>query len=121
MTDLNERLNILLTSGQINEDSVELATKIIDYFKQKLAIQLTEENGAMLITHIVMANERLKKQQPVEPISPMLATQLQAEEEYINATTITTDLIKFFSTDFVLSEFDYIRMHVISCLKGAKC
>ena len=53
--DLTIRLNILRDAGQITEKTYNQILKVIAFFKEKLGIELKEENGAMFITHLSSA------------------------------------------------------------------
>lgn len=66
--DLETRLNILKNSRQIKEDTYFGLINIIDMFKREFNIFLTEDNGAMLITHTAIAVERVKGCERVSPI-----------------------------------------------------
>ena len=112
MNNLNKRLEILQTAGQIEDDSVKLAGQIIKQLKEKYQIELTEENGSMLITHVVMANERLKKNEPVEEVSDIILAEIQSGKSYDKVTAISEDIIKLYGSNFVESERGYILMHI---------
>jgi hypothetical protein len=46
------RLGILKDAGQIDEEIYRNVIKIISIFHNRWCIELNEENGAMLITHL---------------------------------------------------------------------
>lgn len=69
MEKLKNRLEILKNANVISEEVYIKMLKLIDYLKEKWDIVLTEENGSMLITHVAMALERIKKGEKVNNIN----------------------------------------------------
>lgn len=57
--DLNFRLNILETSGQISRRSRALTEDLISQIEEEFGLKLGEGNAAPLVTHIAKALERL--------------------------------------------------------------
>lgn len=65
--ELKERLEMFKNSDQISQKDFEALLKIIESFSV-FGILLNEENGAMLITHLCVAINRIKNNNLVEAI-----------------------------------------------------
>ena len=68
MERLKQRLEILRDSNVIDEHVYIQLMNFIIRLKDKWEIELTEENGAMMVTHIAMALQRIKKGEAVKEI-----------------------------------------------------
>lgn len=112
MGEFENRLTILKLAGQIGDNSIELATRVLVALKSEHDISLTEQNGAMLITHIVMANERVISGNVVEPLANIIKEQLNNDPNIARAKLVTNTVVKEFGTDFDEVERDYILMHI---------
>lgn len=112
MQEFENRLTILKTAGQIGDKSVELAEKVVTQLRQQYNIILTEQNGAMLITHIVMANERIISGNTVDPLADIIKDQLEIDSNIEQAKRITATVIDQFEEGFDEVERDYILMHI---------
>ena len=64
--DLQTRLEILCSTGTISNETREVMLNVIKMFQEKHQITLTEENGAMMTTHLSMAITRVKNNEPVK-------------------------------------------------------
>lgn len=118
MSDLNNRLNILKRAGQIENDSIVLANSVIEKIRKLHNIELNEDNGAMLVTHIVMANERMKKKELINPLDESIALQLSNEKFFDVALDTLNEIILLFGEKFQESERNYILMHLLNILRG---
>ena len=63
--DLQTRLEILNVSGAITDCTKDVMLNVINMFNEKHNIELTEDNGAMMVTHLSMAITRVKNGEPV--------------------------------------------------------
>lgn len=57
--ELNLRLNILESSGQIGKQARSLTEKLINQIEAEFDVILNEENAAPIVTHVAKALERL--------------------------------------------------------------
>ncbi len=112
MKELEKRLTILKEVGQIGNESFELAFKIIKSLEEKHGIILKEENGSMLVTHIVMANERMISKEKLNPLSDIIKEELNTNPNIELSKEVTNTIIKDFGENFDKTEEDYILMHV---------
>lgn len=75
------RLQLLQESGQVSPAVAELTLEYVKKIEDRFEVQLTEENGAMLVTHLAMALERLQKGEPVGELPPEALAELKAQTE----------------------------------------
>ena len=90
--DLTIRLNILRDAGQITEKTYNQILKVIALFKEKLGIELKEENGAMFITHLSSALTRIEENKLVENIDEFIFEQVKSDINYKRAVEVTNYL-----------------------------
>jgi transcriptional regulatory protein LevR len=114
---LDERLIILRDAKQIDEDIYSKMLKIIALFKEKWNIELTEENGAMMITHLCIALQRMKNKDAVEKIDEDICEELKKNnycEKSKQAIKAMEDEIGFVIPD---CEKNFIIMHLCVLFK----
>lgn len=117
MATLEERIQLLNSSGVISGETGELINKLTGRFYETCGIRLTEENGAALVTHVCMALERLRKNEAVDALDAMTWEDVTCEECYRSACVIADTV---FSPLVSLSEDErqFIVMHIIMVIKN---
>lgn len=110
--ELNNRLSILKDAGQIDEDIYRKVLDIISMFKEKWNIKLTEENGAMLITHLSVALQRIKKGERVDNTDEDMIIQLTNNKYYTKALECVKDIENLINMNITENEKIFIVMHV---------
>lgn len=88
MMELNTRLQILRDAGQISQENYDAMLKIISMFEVKWGIKLTEDNGAMFITHFTVAFERIAKDETVDPMNEDALKEIRENENYYKCKEI---------------------------------
>lgn len=63
---LELRLRLLEESGQIGPEVAELTRFVLERVQERYGVVLTEQNGAMFITHLAVALERLRSGQAID-------------------------------------------------------
>jgi transcriptional antiterminator len=89
-------------------------------FKDKWSIELTEENGAMLITHLSVALERIKKGGIIEGIDSEVYTEIKNHQEFNKCKQLLKDIIEASCTEIPESEETFIMMHLCTLLQSNK-
>lgn len=115
--DLFLRLNILKDSGQIDQHIFDSISEFISLFKQLHNITLTEENGAMLITHLCIALDRIKKGKTVNSLETDIYEEITDDCNFEKAVKATDGLEKIFGVSIPDDERGYIYMHLCVLLK----
>lgn len=117
---LEERLDILENSFLIDSDIKASMLKIINIFKNKYNIFLTEENGAMLITHIAMAMVRIKNNQNIKEIDNLAYEEVIKSDYFDKANNIYGDLENILSASIPEDEKKYILVSICVILDNYK-
>jgi transcriptional regulatory protein LevR len=59
-----QRLDLLEASGQVTTDARRLTDEVVAEIEREFAVQLDEETGAQLVTHLAMALSRVDRGDP---------------------------------------------------------
>lgn len=114
--DLTLRLNILKDAGQIDDEIHNNLIKIIAIVKKEWGIELTEENGAMFITHMSIALKRIKENNIVAPMEAFLFEGLKKEKDFEKALGMMNTLEKETHISIPEEEKSFILMHLCTLL-----
>lgn len=114
--DLTLRLNILRDAGQIDDEIHDNLLKIIDIVKEKWGIELTEENGAMFITHMSIALKRIKENNIVEPMEDFLYEGLKKEKNFEKSEEMVNIFVQEINISIPEEEKSFIVMHLCTLL-----
>ena len=118
MEKLLLRLDIFKNAGMLSQENYEKVIKIIKYLEFK-NINIDEDNGSMLITHIVMYLNRLNKGEMIENLDEESLEELKSFNEYHNAEKIYLNFENILGK-INENEKGYILAHLINLLKGEK-
>lgn len=113
---LDIRLNILKNAGQISEETFIALKNIINMFREKWDINLTEENGSMLITHLSVALERIRKGEFIEGIEGELYGEIKNHCQYEKCRNLLKDIKETAQIEIPESEETFIIMHLCTLL-----
>jgi transcriptional regulatory protein LevR len=115
--DLSIRLNILKDSGQITENTYNAINEVILLLKEKRGIILTEENGAMFITHLSSALTRIEKSDLVGKIEDSILEEIKKDTNYEKTLEIVKE-VEGVTGKFPTEERDFIEMHICTLLSN---
>lgn len=117
MEKLKNRLEIMKSANLLTQENEDLILKMIDMFNTKYNIKLSEENGSMLITHIVMYLKRIGDNEIVEPLDKESIDEILASDKYKLANEILSDIEKQIFLFININEKAYILLHLINLLE----
>lgn len=115
--ELSERLDLFMHSGQISEASYKALLRVIDMFKRQYGIVLTEENGAMFITHLSIANERIKKQEFIKPVDKEIYKEIENDLSFNRAEQAFGLIQQELNITIPDNEKGYIMIHLCILFK----
>jgi transcriptional regulatory protein LevR len=115
--ELNNRLIILKDAKQIDEDIYTKLLNIISIFKRKLDIELTEENGAMFITHLAVALQRIKKGQPVNTPEEDVFSEVRNSQYFSKASLMAENIEKTVGIYIPEGEKKFLIIHVCALME----
>ena len=94
MEKLKFRLEILRNSEVIDEEIYNKVISLIEYLDKKWKITLTEENGAMFVTHLSMALKRIKQNENVNNIDKTVFEEVLVSDKLDKIEKIYEDIEK---------------------------
>jgi transcriptional antiterminator len=118
--ELDIRLNILKDAGQISKETYDALIRVIEMFKNKWNVLLTEENGAMLVTHLSVALERIKKKEVVEGIDSKAYEEIKNHCEYEKCKKVLEDITKEIVIEIPKNEETFIMLHLCALFEENK-
>jgi transcriptional regulatory protein LevR len=110
--ELDNRLILLKDARQIDEDIYVKIIEIISMFKKRWNIELKEENGAMLITHLCIALQRIKNKSILEKINEELYEEVKLNKHFNTCERVFSDITLELNMDIPESEKSFVMMHL---------
>jgi transcriptional antiterminator len=72
-----ERLDLLETSGQVTPAACKLTEEVVREIGREFHVELDEESGAQLVTHLAMALARLDRGEPAASALSVVKEELE--------------------------------------------
>lgn len=116
--DLKMRVDILNGAGAICDKTKEVMYGVINMFQEKHNIVLTEENGAMMVTHLSMAIMRVRNNDPVKAIDEGVYSETLESEHFEKAQIIYGDLAEVLDVQLPEDEKKYMLVNICVILEG---
>ena len=110
--DLSFRLGLLKDGGQIDQETYEKLLEVPVIIKDKWGIEVLEENGAMLITHMAAALMRVKRGETVSPMEEEILLQLKTEKDYENSRILLNIIEEELKITLPEEEREFIILHL---------
>ena len=111
-----ERLEILLQSKVIQEDTHAFALHVIQFLEGEY--QVNKEAMEMMITHLVMAMERIKRGEIAELMDDDVFNLVLEDIDFEKARNIMLEISNQTEMEFPQSEEQYMLLHLCNSLKG---
>lgn len=115
--DLQTRLEILNVSGAISDCTKDVMLNVIEMFNEKHNIELTEDNGAMMVTHLSMAITRVKNNEPVKTIDEEVFRETLESVHIERANLIYDDLSEVLDITLPDDEKKYMLVNICVILE----
>lgn len=109
--ELNERLEMFKNSGQISQNDFDAFLEIIKLF-DRFGIILNEENGAMLVTHLCVAINRIRNNDLVIAMDAELYKEIENNEKFYIAELAFLLIEKRLNIQIPDCEKGYIMVHL---------
>jgi transcriptional regulatory protein LevR len=110
--ELQLRLQILKDAEQISEATQSGITRVIEMFDREYGIKLIEENGAMLVTHLAVACERIKRGELVDAIDEFIYQEIRENPHFQKAQEAVKMMEKELQLEIPEREQPFIIMHL---------
>ena len=115
--EIKQRLDILKMSGQLSEEMYYKVMEIIDMFNENHRITIQEENGAMLITHLCIALQRIEKEVSVNIIESEIFAEVEENRFYKQSSSILEKMEEILGFTMPAEEVGYMLMHLCVLLE----
>lgn len=109
--ELKERLDIFMNSGQISTKEFEAFLEIIERFDD-FGISLNEENGAMLITHLCVAINRIRNNDLVKDFDSEMYAEIENNKSFHKSKDAFSMIQEILQIQIPDCEKDYIIVHL---------
>lgn len=86
---MQDRLELLVKSGQVSRTVVEVVREIARKVKESFGLDLSEEDGSMFVTHLAVALERLRRGEPIKEAPESLLEEIR---EFHDESTFVSEL-----------------------------
>jgi transcriptional regulatory protein LevR len=116
--DLFYRLKLFLDNDQICNENFEAMKRVISMLGIKWNIKLTEENGAMFITHLTMAYERIKQGNAIQTIEPIAYNEILQNRNIDKSKRALEDIMKEINTEMPDSEIQFILLYLCTIFEN---
>lgn len=113
------RLRILRDAGQIGDQTLKRVKEAVGWLAERQLV-LDEENGAMFVTHLAIALERLQKGEAVEGLAPALLTEVKGSKHCAAGEQIAKELEELWGIVLPESEKGYVMLHLCMLLEACE-
>jgi transcriptional regulatory protein LevR len=110
--DFEERLNILRSGTVISPEVEALVRRVISRFNDRWDIELTEESGGRMVTHLAMALMRIRRKEKITAPETDLLEEFRDLSVFPQSTEIVEDLINWTPMELPEAEKDYMILNV---------
>ena len=110
--EIKYRMDILREAGQISPETYEKVEKIILHFLSKHLIEIDETNGAMLITHLCIALNRMEKGEKINRIEDEMFEEVRKNRFFTKAQEAMNEINRILGSEMPIEESGYMMMHL---------
>ncbi|SKC81724.1 PRD domain-containing protein [Maledivibacter halophilus] len=108
---LKERLEILKQAGEISDEIMGVVIEFIKNFEKKYSLEINEENGSMLITHLSMALARIKRGEEIDGMDESVLNEIKQNPIYGELPEFYDEIEKKLQIKIPDSERGFIAAH----------
>lgn len=116
--DLYYRLKLFLDNDQICSDNFEAMIRVISMLDKEWNIELTEENGAMFITHLSMAYERIKNGNGIESMDTTAYNEILQNRNIDKSKKALNDIMKEVNIDMPDCEKKFLLLYLCTIFEN---
>lgn len=116
---LELRLQLLEESGQISPAIAELTREVMRRIEAAYQLELTEANGAMFVTHLAVALERLRTGQAISEMPEAALAEVKGyTREWQFVTEITREAADRLKVQVPEGEVGFLTAHLAALVHG---
>lgn len=116
MSALDERIEILSSSGYIDESGRRDIESIACILTRECGVSRDNELLGTLITHVAAALKRSRDGEPIEPLSPEIVADVKASPIFQEASRIQHELLDAMEHRLSQDEKGFLLVHVSGLL-----
>lgn len=114
---MKERIEVLYMANLIDEETRDTLFNVIQRLKNRHEIELTEDNGSIIITHLGRALMRAKTGEIIQGINDNTLNELKESENFDKAKEIYIDLSTLFPKPLPENEIEYMYANLLFLLE----
>ncbi len=112
------RLNLLVGAKEIDASIREALIAFVKTIEARYSLQITEDNGAMLVTHLAMALGRICRDEQLEPVDDDIFAEVREMPIYKELPALYQPLEKELQITLPQVERDYLALHLGALLEA---
>lgn len=111
------RLNLLVDAGEIDGAIKDAVIAFVKAVENRYSLAITEENGAMLVSHLAMALGRIRRGEKLEPIDSDIFAEVKEMPTYRELHELYVPLERSLEIRLPQAEKDYLALHLCALLE----
>lgn len=120
MSNIMNRVNLMLEVNMIDKDDYRDIEDVIKITKKLSGVELTEENGGVLITHIAAMFRRNKTDEILNDLDEFIKQQILDGQFYKIANEIVTSIKGEINNEVNEVEMWFLKLHFSNIIKNHK-
>jgi len=118
---IHQRLDILKQGNQITEKMEMAITTLLEKLEDIYQLEVTEENGAMLVMHLAIALARIEQGETVARMDDVVIDQIRGAKGFDELPEFLGDLESEMGWKIQAEEFEYMSLHFCTVIeKGGR-
>ncbi|MBR5289966.1 MAG: PRD domain-containing protein [Erysipelotrichaceae bacterium] len=118
--DFTERLEMFLEGEMITVDDVRNVNNILDMFKEKYGVTLTEENASTFVSHVCAAFYRYSAGEEIDPLPEEVVSEIASQPTYELSVEVFENIMKVIEKPFSEVERGYVLLHINNLIQLLK-
>lgn len=110
--NFDERLDLYLEGGMIDEEDVKDINNVVDLFKEDYDVLLEEENAGTFIAHLCAAFSRNKTHEEVEELPDVVRDELKDLDTYEESLVVLDKILNVIHNELNDTEKAYCLLHL---------
>lgn len=120
MTELLERINLLLEIHMITEEEYRDLKRLVGILVEHMDFPITDENAGVFITHLAAAMKRSRDNEKLDQLEQEILDEVKNCEEFTIVEKISSIMIDTMQITLVNNEVDFMHLHLCNILKTNK-
>lgn len=112
---MKTRLNILLENNVIDQSVYDETLEILDQIIIPKGLNECDAT-VVLLTHLAMATTRIKNDDVVAPMDGAIKEEIMKHPSITEVNGLVEEILSKYSTQYPLSEKDYVMLHVCNVI-----